>query len=722
MPLDAQQPAGAGAASAQPDERLAFLRIDPATQERVRRLQPVVHAALPAIADEFYGFVGRWPVLAEKLGGAEHVAQLRKTQAEHWEHLFSGRLDAAYRARAETVGRVHERIGLEPRWYIGGYTLIIERLMAVLIARHRGGKELAEDLGALLRIAMLDLDLAVSTYITTGDSNRVRDELLAMCDVLDRELETTAGEISAQASKLADGAESLIRVAGEVLSMTEAVGSTVKTTAQTIGSVASAASELEASSRDINAMVERATGIADTAMRQADDAAGTVSELNTTATRIGEVVGLVRGIAGQTKLLALNATIEAARAGEAGRGFAVVATEVKTLARETETAIARVNSQAVAIGRSAELAGSAVGGIGEQIRAVGGIAQQVAQATAQQRAATEEIARSVEVAAREGKAVAAQADDLQDRALIAEAGARSFKSLSMAVSDGVADIRRRMSTILRASAAGNRRASERQPIGLHATLAAPGFSASGATADLSMGGALFAVKAPDTLRNARITADLEGLPRLSGRVVAVSNLGVHVQFDALDAKLESRLAEVLAAAKALDGRYIALCQETAAKVAEALAGALREGAVSVAALFDLTYRPIPGTDPPQVLTDATPICERLLPPIIDAVKDGNPNVVFCAPCDRGGYIAAHNREYSKPQRPGDTEWNKANSRNRRVFEDRAGLLAARNALPSLLQSYPRDLGGGRIVTLKEYDAPIRVNNQHWGALRLAVKP
>ena len=62
------------------------------------------------------------------------------------------------------------------------------------------------------------------------------------------------------------------------------------------------------------------------------------------AQKIGDVVKLIRNIAGQTNLLALNATIEAARAGEAGRGFAVVASEVKSLAVQTAKATEEIAS------------------------------------------------------------------------------------------------------------------------------------------------------------------------------------------------------------------------------------------------------------------------------------------------------------------------------------------------------------------------------------------
>jgi methyl-accepting chemotaxis protein len=63
----------------------------------------------------------------------------------------------------------------------------------------------------------------------------------------------------------------------------------------------------------------------------------------------------------------------------------------------------------------------------------------------------------------------------------------------------------------------------------------------------------------------------------------------------------------------------------------------------------------------------------------------------------------------------------ANSRNRRIFDDRAGLSAGRLTQPFLVQAYPRDMGDGNRVLLKEFDAPIVVNGARWGAIRLAVK-
>jgi len=96
-------------------------------------------------------------------------------------------------------------------------------------------------------------------------------------------------------------------------------------------------------------------------------------------------------------------------------------------------------------------------------------------------------------------------------------------------------------------------------------------------------------------------------------------------------------------------------------------------------------------------------------------------VVFCAAVDRNGYLPTHNRVFSQPQRPGEVAWNTANSRNRRIFNDRAGLSAARSTRAHLLQTYERNMGGGRIDIMKEVDVPITVRGRHWGGLRLAYR-
>jgi len=125
-----------------------------------------------------------------------------------------------------------------------------------------------------------------------------------------------------------------------------------------------------------------------------------VTELGEAATRIGDVVKLITGIAEQTNLLALNATIEAARAGEAGRGFAVVAGEVKALAGQTSRATAEISAQIAGMQRATTRSIEAINAIEHIIGEIGDISRAIAAAVTEQGAATTEIARSVEIAAK----------------------------------------------------------------------------------------------------------------------------------------------------------------------------------------------------------------------------------------------------------------------------------------------------------------------------------
>ena len=207
------------------------------------------------------------------------------------------------------------------------------------------------------------------------------------------------------------------------------------------------------------------------------------------------------------------------------------------------------------------------------------------------------------------------------------------------------------------------------------------------------------------------------------REVSQASHGLKVAFDGSDRFL--RMAEELVEQIAESGvevddmPYIRAAQQAAAEIGALLEGALRDGQISQADLFDEQYRPIEGTSPQQHLARFCQLTDRLFPAVQEKVLGFSDKVVFCIAADRNGYIATHNRKYCQPQRPGDTVWNTANSRYRRIFNDRTGLASARNTRPFLLQTYRRDMGGGRFVVLKEATAPIQVNGRHWGGLRLA---
>ncbi|MFZ7090553.1 methyl-accepting chemotaxis protein [Primorskyibacter sp. 2E233] len=189
--------------------------------------------------------------------------------------------------------------------------------------------------------------------------------------------------------------------------------------------------------------------------------------------------------------------------------------------------------------------------------------------------------------------------------------------------------------------------------------------------------------------------------------------------------LVDRSESILQSAVALGGNgqdstMITLVQDLAGRICEAFETALRSGRISLDQLFSTDYRPVPGSNPEQVVTPFTKLTDEVLPPVQEPVLELDARIVFCAAVDRNGYLPTHNMKFG--QRQGDDPvWNAANCRNRRIFDDRVGLKAGRNQDPFLLQVYRRDMGGGVFVMMKDLSAPIAVQGRHWGGLRLAYK-
>jgi methyl-accepting chemotaxis protein len=170
----------------------------------------------------------------------------------------------------------------------------------------------------------------------------------------------------------------------------------------------------------------------------------------------------------------------------------------------------------------------------------------------------------------------------------------------------------------------------------------------------------------------------------------------------------------------LDSPFVRAAQAAAAEVGRLFAEQLAGGATTVGDLFDEAYRPVPGSNPAQVSTRFTALTDRLLPGVQEPVLGLDDRVVFCAAVDRNGYLPTHNRVFSSPQGP-DPVWNTAHCRNRRIFDDRTGLAAARSTTPYLLQTYRRDMGGGAFSLMKDVSAPVWVEGRHWGAVRIAYR-
>lgn len=171
-----------------------------------------------------------------------------------------------------------------------------------------------------------------------------------------------------------------------------------------------------------------------------------------------------------------------------------------------------------------------------------------------------------------------------------------------------------------------------------------------------------------------------------------------------------------------DSPFIELVKDKAAHISNLMETAVDEGRISLDDLFDEQYSEIAGTDPVQVMTKFTTLTDAILPDIQEPVLSFDDSVVFCAAVDRNGYLPTHNNKFSHPQKPGEPDWNAGNSRNRRIFDDRTGIAAAKNQKPILLQTYRRDMGGGEFATMKDLSAPITVKGRHWGGLRIAYKP
>ncbi|MGG1945532.1 methyl-accepting chemotaxis protein [Trinickia sp. NRRL B-1857] len=247
------------------------------------------------------------------------------------------------------------------------------------------------------RIAAGDLTRRVE--VTSGNEmgrlsaalRKMQEALIATVEGVRRgtvAIDTGVSEIAAGNADLSQRTEEQAASLQETAASMEQLTSTVKQTTDNVkhaSSLAQGASGLATQGGDLNREV------VDTMQRIVGD-----------SRRIGEIVGVIEGIAFQTNILALNAAVEAARAGEQGRGFAVVAGEVRSLAQRSAAAAKEIkdliDESTVRIESGAHLverSGTTMTEIVDSIARVSSIMSEIASAADEQSTGIDQVNRAV---------------------------------------------------------------------------------------------------------------------------------------------------------------------------------------------------------------------------------------------------------------------------------------------------------------------------------------
>jgi methyl-accepting chemotaxis protein len=541
-------------------------------------------------------------------------------------------------------------------------------------------------------------------------------------DLLEVDVTRLISEVIAAASMSKGDISQVEQAIKNIHGSCEELASEAENAASDVSQLATATEQLTDSSKEISRRLRDVSDLAADARQTTAEARTSVDGLKASSAEIMPVAGLISAIARRTNLLALNATIEAAHAGSAGRGFAVVASEVKALAVETQKATDEIARRVGGLQNDAMRLISAVDAIGQLINGLWPVISAISGAVEEQSRTTAALSRSTNETS---AFVTRVCDRAQKITSIVSSTANTSLSVDRSVQRVTLDaekLRSRFTIFLRQTEVGDRRQFDRLPCDLAATLIHGASIHAGRTIDLSQGGALIAISGENEIeRGARITVTLDGVGRATAHVIARSALGLHIEWREPPIDFIAALGRVLDNIRRENADLVIKAIRGAETVARLFEQAVVNRQLTMDMLFDTQYEPIEGTEPVQYRTSALEVLEEILPPLQEPLLAEDDRLVFATANDRNAWVPVHNKYCSQPQRRGDVVWNMVNCRNRRIFDDRAGLAAARNVRPFLIQTYNRELGDGTFAVMKEVDAPIRVFSRHWGGFRMAYK-
>ncbi|WP_312518459.1 methyl-accepting chemotaxis protein [Massilia sp.] len=252
--------------------------------------------------------------------------------------------------------------------------------------------------------------LEVANTVAAGDlTSRIevtsRDELGELLQALksmNDNLAATVGTVRVGTDTIAVAAAEVASGNQDLSSRTEQQASALEETASSMEELTSTVKQNADNARQANMLAETASTVAARGGDVIKQVVGTMNEIDASASRINDIIGVIDGIAFQTNILALNAAVEAARAGEQGRGFAVVASEVRNLAQRSAAAAKEIKGligdstgKVEAGSKLVAEAGATMEEIVDSVRRVTDIMAEISAASREQTAGIEQINQAV---------------------------------------------------------------------------------------------------------------------------------------------------------------------------------------------------------------------------------------------------------------------------------------------------------------------------------------
>jgi methyl-accepting chemotaxis protein len=280
-----------------------------------------------------------------------------------------------------------------------------------------------------------------------------REAIERAIEAFRRRVEDLLHTVAEGALTMRSTADILLESSSRTAKCAESALSASNEASNNVQTAAAAADELTSSISEIGRQLDLTTGIVGAAAGEANDTNAQITALAQAAQKIGDVIKLIRAIAGQTNLLALNATIEAARAGEAGKGFAVVAAEVKSLAVQTAKATEDISALIKSVQGATGGAVDAIGRIAARMQEIDACATSVSSSVSQQSSATSEISHNVTSAADGAKLVVSVLDEVAQAAGDTRSSAEDVLAASQEVEAAAAALRSEVEGFLQRVAA-----------------------------------------------------------------------------------------------------------------------------------------------------------------------------------------------------------------------------------------------------------------------------